>query len=128
MRKRRHGMGFLGLGSTITCLGMKYGAEDSVKFTEDVSREMAVAGWEAAGRPPKNKRPGQDEVVAVSASRGDIKRYMPTAPINDVEGDIDALPMWAGQGVGLVKRIQPVAEIVHEIDTEAKAVLAQLGR
>jgi ribonucleoside-diphosphate reductase alpha chain len=57
MRKRRHGMGFLGLGSTITCLGLKYGSEDSVKFTEDVSREMAVAGWEAALELAKEKGP-----------------------------------------------------------------------
>jgi ribonucleoside-diphosphate reductase alpha chain len=48
LRKRRHGMGFLGLGSTITLLGMKYGSPESVQFTEDVSREMALAGWEAA--------------------------------------------------------------------------------
>ena len=46
LRKRRHGMGFLGLGSTITLLGMRYGAPDSVQFTEDVSRELALAGWE----------------------------------------------------------------------------------
>ncbi len=46
MRKRRHGMGFLGLGSTMTLLRMKYGSAEAVKFTEDVSREMAVAGWE----------------------------------------------------------------------------------
>jgi len=46
MRKRRHGMGFLGLGSTITLLGMRYGEPDSVKFTDDVSRELALAGWE----------------------------------------------------------------------------------
>jgi ribonucleoside-diphosphate reductase alpha chain len=46
LRKRRHGMGFLGLGSTITLLGMRYGAADSVQFTEDVSRELALAGWE----------------------------------------------------------------------------------
>ena len=46
MRKRRHGMGFLGLGSTITLLGMRYGAPDSVQFTNDVSRELALAGWE----------------------------------------------------------------------------------
>jgi ribonucleoside-diphosphate reductase alpha chain len=57
MRKRRHGMGFLGLGSTITCLGLKYGSEESVKFTEDVSREMAVAGWEAALELAKEKGP-----------------------------------------------------------------------
>jgi ribonucleoside-diphosphate reductase alpha chain len=56
-RKRRHGMGFLGLGSTITCLGMKYGSEESVKFTEDISREMAVAGWEAALELAREKGP-----------------------------------------------------------------------
>jgi ribonucleoside-diphosphate reductase alpha chain len=57
MRKRRHGMGFLGLGSTITLLGMKYGSAESVKFTEDVSREMAVAGWEAALELAREKGP-----------------------------------------------------------------------
>ncbi|HEY6922864.1 MAG TPA: adenosylcobalamin-dependent ribonucleoside-diphosphate reductase [Steroidobacteraceae bacterium] len=57
LRKRRHGMGFLGLGSTITCLGMKYGSPESVKFTEDVSREMAVAGWEAALDLAREKGP-----------------------------------------------------------------------
>jgi ribonucleoside-diphosphate reductase alpha chain len=57
MRKRRHGMGFLGLGSTITLLGMKYGSAESVSFTEDVSREMAVAGWEAALELAREKGP-----------------------------------------------------------------------
>jgi ribonucleoside-diphosphate reductase alpha chain len=47
-RKRRHGMGFLGLGSTLTMLKMQYGNPDSLEFTEAVSREMAVAGWEEA--------------------------------------------------------------------------------
>jgi ribonucleoside-diphosphate reductase alpha chain len=57
MRKRRHGMGYLGLGSTITLLGMKYGSPESVKFTEDVSREMAVGGWEAALELAREKGP-----------------------------------------------------------------------
>ena len=56
-RKRRHGMGFLGLGSTMTLLGFRYGSPDSVKFTEDVSREMAVAGWEAALDLAREKGP-----------------------------------------------------------------------
>jgi ribonucleoside-diphosphate reductase alpha chain len=47
-RKRRHGMGFLGLGSTVTMLCMKYGGEDSVQFTERVSRELALTGWQVA--------------------------------------------------------------------------------
>src|SRR5581483_3992758 len=57
VRKRRHGMGFLGLGSTITLLGMKYGSPESLRFTEDVSREMAVAGWEAALELAREKGP-----------------------------------------------------------------------
>jgi ribonucleoside-diphosphate reductase alpha chain len=57
MRKRRHGMGFLGLGSSITMLCMKYGSKKSVAFTQNVSREMAVAGWEAALDLAKEKGP-----------------------------------------------------------------------
>ncbi|WP_148863025.1 adenosylcobalamin-dependent ribonucleoside-diphosphate reductase [Marinobacter fonticola] len=43
--KRRHGMGILGLGSTLAMLRMPYGSEESVAFAEDVVREMAVEGW-----------------------------------------------------------------------------------
>ena len=57
LRKRRHGMGFLGLGSTMTLLRMKYGSPESVQFTEDVSREMAIAGWEAALDLSREKGP-----------------------------------------------------------------------
>uniref|UniRef100_UPI0032C245E3 adenosylcobalamin-dependent ribonucleoside-diphosphate reductase n=2 Tax=Povalibacter sp. TaxID=1962978 RepID=UPI0032C245E3 len=57
MRKRRHGMGFLGLGSTITMLCMKYGSKKSVAFTQNVSREMAIAGWEAGLDLAREKGP-----------------------------------------------------------------------
>jgi ribonucleoside-diphosphate reductase alpha chain len=57
LRKRRHGMGFLGLGSTVTMLRMKYGEEDSVKFTERVSRELAMTGWQVALDLAKEKGP-----------------------------------------------------------------------
>jgi ribonucleoside-diphosphate reductase alpha chain len=57
IRKRRHGMGFLGLGSAITMLCMKYGSKKSVAFSQNVSREMAVAGWEAGLDLAKEKGP-----------------------------------------------------------------------
>jgi ribonucleoside-diphosphate reductase alpha chain len=57
LRKRRHGMGFLGLGSTITMLCMKYGSKKSVAFSQNVSREMAVAGWEAGLELAREKGP-----------------------------------------------------------------------
>ncbi|MGD8570078.1 MAG: adenosylcobalamin-dependent ribonucleoside-diphosphate reductase [Gammaproteobacteria bacterium] len=55
--KRRHGMGYLGLGSTLTMLCMKYGSEDSVEFTEKVTQELAVCGWETALELAKEKGP-----------------------------------------------------------------------
>ncbi len=45
MRKRRHGMGYLGLGSTLTLLKMVYGSPESLAFTEEVTRVMAEEGW-----------------------------------------------------------------------------------
>ena len=43
--KRRHGMGFLGLCSTMALLKISYGSAASVAFTEQVSRELAITGW-----------------------------------------------------------------------------------
>ena len=57
LRKRRHGMGFLGLGSALVMLKMRYGSRESCEFTEAVAREMAVAGWEVALSLAKEKGP-----------------------------------------------------------------------
>lgn len=43
--KRRHGMGYLGLGSALTMMQVKYGSDESVKFTEEVTKELALEGW-----------------------------------------------------------------------------------
>jgi ribonucleoside-diphosphate reductase alpha chain len=56
-RKRRHGMGFLGLGSTLALLGMKYGSSESLEFTEKIAREMAIAGWQESLELSREKGP-----------------------------------------------------------------------
>jgi len=55
--KRRHGMGYLGLGSTLSLLGMRYGDADSIAFTEEVTLQMALAGWQAAVDLAREKGP-----------------------------------------------------------------------
>ncbi len=55
--KRRHGMGYLGLGSTLTMLKLPYGSEDSIKFTEEVTRVMAETGWEVGVELAEEKGP-----------------------------------------------------------------------
>ena len=57
LRKRRHGMGFLGLGSTITMMRMKYGDPAAVEFTGEIARQLAFAGWEEALELAKEKGP-----------------------------------------------------------------------
>jgi len=46
LSKRRHGMGFLGLGSTLTMLRTVYGSEESLAFTEQIAYEMARTGFQ----------------------------------------------------------------------------------
>src|SRR3546814_3091215 len=45
MRQRRHGMGYFGLGSTLTMLGMRYGAADSIEFNARVTQRIALETW-----------------------------------------------------------------------------------
>ncbi|WP_432473615.1 adenosylcobalamin-dependent ribonucleoside-diphosphate reductase [Amphritea sp. HPY] len=68
-RKRRHGMGYLGLGSAITMLTMKYGDAQSIAFTDQVSRELALAGWRTGLELAKEKgaAPVLDETFIVTA-------------------------------------------------------------
>ena len=70
VRKRRHGMGFLGLGSTMTMLGMKYGSAESCEFTESIARDMAVAGWETGLELAREKGPApiMEETFDVTAA------------------------------------------------------------
>jgi len=70
LRKRRHGMGFLGLGSTLTMLRMKYGSAESCEFTEAIARDMAVAGWETglALAREKGAAPIMEERFEVTAA------------------------------------------------------------
>jgi len=56
-RTRRHGMGFLGLGSALAMLGLRYGETESIAFTEQVARELAVTGWQAALDLAREKGP-----------------------------------------------------------------------
>ena len=55
--KRRHGMGYLGLGSCMSMLGMQYGDEASQAFTEEVSKQLALVGWREGLALAKEKGP-----------------------------------------------------------------------
>lgn len=87
-----------------------------------VLRNSTVSAWEAAGRPRSGKRPGEGEVLATTRTQGDIVRYRSYTPGRDPVGEIEALSMWAGQSVAMVRKVQPAAEIVREIIYDARAI------
>jgi nitronate monooxygenase len=73
-----------------------------------VLRNSTYQSWEAAGSPPSGERPGEGEEVA----RG-ILRYSVNLPLFGIEGDIEAMAMYAGQGVGAIAAVEPAAAIVE---------------
>jgi NAD(P)H-dependent flavin oxidoreductase YrpB (nitropropane dioxygenase family) len=83
-------------------------------------KNSTSAMWEGAGKPPLGRRPGEGDVLAHCPGRGDVDRYRSTSPSTTFTGQIEALSLWAGQGVGLVRKVQPAAEIVDEIVDEAR--------
>jgi nitronate monooxygenase len=78
-------------------------------------RNSTAEAWEAAGRPPDAQRPGIGDVIAHFASGEAIVRYEPAPPMIGTTGDIEALSMWAGQGVALARQPQSAADIVKEL-------------
>jgi len=80
-----------------------------------VLRNSTANAWEAAGRPPDAQRPGAGEVIAHFASGDAIVRYEPAPPMVGTTGEIEALSMWAGQGVALARQPQSAADIVKEL-------------
>ncbi len=91
-------------------------------------RNQTVEAWEAAGRPRSGERPGEGDVIGTSRSGGPIVRYQSYTPGADAEGEIDAMSLWAGQGVGLVRKTQPAGEIVREIVEQARSIMRGLPR
>jgi|TARA_B110000211_G_scaffold48718_2_gene52936 ribonucleoside-diphosphate reductase alpha chain len=55
--KRRHGMGYLGLGSALTLLKIPYNSPEAVAFTEELSKVLAITGWQEALKLAKEKGP-----------------------------------------------------------------------
>ncbi|MRU16924.1 nitronate monooxygenase [Roseovarius sp. A21] len=79
--------------------------------------------WDAAGRPPLGQRPGEGDILALRPDGVEIPRYASAVAFAGLEGEIEPLPMWSGQGVGLVTKIQTAEEIVREIVEQAKTII-----
>jgi len=120
LRKRRHGMGFLGLGSTLTMLRIRYGSDDSTEFTERVARELAVTGWRVGLELAREKGPApiMDEEFEVTPQ---MLRRRPEMAEDGVRAG-DRLP-----GKVLMARYSRYMQRVAGEDPELVAAIAQDG-
>jgi nitronate monooxygenase len=91
-----------------------------------VLRNATTAAWEAAGRPRPGERPGERDIVARAGDGSAITRYAARTPHENFSGDIEALPMWAGQGVSRINRLQSTRAILDDLVSEATTCLARL--
>lgn len=90
-------------------------------------RNSTYHAWVEAGQPPDDQRPGKDDVLATDSGGYQVRRYESYTATAEVEGDIEALALWAGQGVGLVKQVKPAGDIVREIADEARKTIQNLA-
>ena len=78
-------------------------------------RNATIDDWDAAGRPAAGSRPGEGDQVATRPDGSGIPRYASLTPVEGLDGDIDAMSLWAGQSVALARRVQPASEIVADL-------------
>lgn len=120
LSKRRHGMGFLGLGSTLTMLRIKYGSATSVAFTEQVSQELAMTGWQESLNLAKEKGPApiMEQEFEVT---GKMLRLRPEMVADGIKlGD-------KVKGKVLHARYSRYMQQVAEVDPALVAELAEVG-
>ncbi len=91
-----------------------------------VLRNRTFEEWDAAGRPPPGRRPGEGTSIGRRRlATGEVRewpRYAVGMAPPDFEGEIDYAPMWAGESCSVVNDIKPAAAIVRDLVREAKAV------
>jgi nitronate monooxygenase len=85
-----------------------------------VLRNSTYRRWDEAGRPPAGSRPGEGEVVARHGGV-EIERYAADEPRRATAGELEAMCLYAGQGVGLVTAVEPAAELVSRMAAELAA-------
>jgi NAD(P)H-dependent flavin oxidoreductase YrpB (nitropropane dioxygenase family) len=87
-----------------------------------VLRNTTLTAWEEAGSPSTPARPGEGDIVAVREGR-EFRRYDDMPPLHGVEGEPEAMALYAGQSAALVRAGGPARDIVAQLVDEATAAL-----
>jgi nitronate monooxygenase len=71
--------------------------------------------WEEAGRPLAPHRPGEGEIVGRRIDGSEVPRYFFGSPTAAVEEGAEAMALYVGEAVGLVRKTESAAAIVADL-------------
>jgi len=120
LSKRRHGMGFLGLGSALAMLRIRYGSPAAVEFTGDVARELALTGWRTGLELAREKGPAPALQRSYKVTKAMLARRPEMREAGITVGD--EVP-----GRVLHARYSRYMQKIAEADPELVAALAEQG-
>lgn len=102
---------------------------EAERADQTVLTEAYSVGW-----PDAPHRVLSAAVVAADATDADpvarlygrdVPRWSAQSPNRDVDGLVEAMALYAGQGVGSVTEVVPAAEVIERLVTQARSLLTQ---
>ncbi len=84
-----------------------------------VLRNSTFEAWEASGYASGESRPGKNEIIATTQGGCPIFRYEDTAPMEGMNGDVEAMCCYAGTGVSFVTEILSAVDVVRDLWSSA---------
>ncbi len=67
-------------------------------------------------------------MIARASDGTEARRYGANIAHGGYSGDVEAMPLWAGQGVGLVQAVEPAAAIVGRPARDARVTIERMQR
>ncbi len=113
-----------GVGDTVYSTLFDEGWPDAPHRT---IKNSTVAHWQATGMSPPGERPGEGGVVATMATGEPVLRYSDMPPLPGMQGDVEAMALYAGQSTGLVHEVETVEKIMYQLSDETARVLQRAG-
>lgn len=88
-----------------------------------VLRTRLLEAWEAAGRPPPGRRPGEGDTIGTVTMSSGVKLAWPRYGVGvagpDFDGDLDDAPLWAGESCGVINDIKPAVDVIADLVRDA---------
>lgn len=77
--------------------------------------------WQQAGAPPAGQRPGEGDVILQLPGGIAVQRYSAATAIAGSKGEVEAAALYAGCGVGRIRDVTTVAELVQGLMAGVRA-------